>query len=175
MSAAMSQAFVALGSNIDPVRHLSQAARALRRRFPDVRFSACYRNPAFGFEGPDFVNAVAGFSSTLPVTALLARLREIETESGRHSGDPKWGSRAIDLDLLLYGERVETGPGYALPRADLTRRVYMLGPLAQLAPERRLTPSGPTVAELWASFPRDQHVLAPFELDLNAASRSDLD
>jgi 2-amino-4-hydroxy-6-hydroxymethyldihydropteridine diphosphokinase len=168
MTAAMSEAFVALGSSIDPQLHLSQAARALKRRFADTRFSACYRNPAFGFEGPDFINAVAAFSTALTIASLLASLREIEAESGRASSDPKWGARAIDLDLLLYGETVGSGPGYRLPRPDLTQRVYMLGPLAELAPERRITPLGPTVAELWARYPRAQYRLEPVELDLNA-------
>src|SRR5579862_7172644 len=104
MGGAVSEAFVALGSNIDSERHLVQAARGLKQCFPDVRFSGCYRNRAFGFEGPDFVNAVAAFTSTLPIVELLSMLRAIETESGRGRDDPKWGSRAIDLDLLLYGD-----------------------------------------------------------------------
>ena len=161
-------AYVALGSNIEPQRHLSQAARALKRRFATVRFSACYRNPAYGFEGPDFINAVAVFASDLPIETLLASLREVETESGRKTSDPKWGPRAIDLDLLLYGQIVGSGPGYTLPRPDLTRRSYMLGPLAEIAPERRLDDSGPTVAELWARYPQAPHCLQRVELDLNA-------
>src|SRR5262249_39874587 len=95
-----SEAYVALGSNIEPQRHLSQAARALKRRFAPVRFSPCYRNRAYGFEGPDFINAVAVFPTDLPIESLLASLREVEAESGRKAADPKWGSRAIDLDLL---------------------------------------------------------------------------
>ncbi len=168
MAALARDAFVALGSNIDPPQHLSRAARALRQRFGAVRFSACYRNPSFGFEGADFVNAVAGFATTLPVGELLASLRAIEVESGRGPADPKWGARAIDLDLLLYGEIVGSGPGYTLPRPDLTERVYMLGPLAEIAPQWRLPPAGPTLAELWARYPRAQHRLERVELDLNA-------
>jgi 2-amino-4-hydroxy-6-hydroxymethyldihydropteridine diphosphokinase len=168
MAAALNEAFVALGSNIDPEQHLSRAARGLKQRFPDVRFSACYRNRPFGFEGADFVNAVAAFTATGPVTELLARLRTIETESGRGAADPKWGPRAIDLDLLLYGELVGSGAGYTLPRPDLTRRVYMLGPLAELAPERRLPPDGPTFAQLWSRYPRAEHPLERLAFDLNA-------
>ena len=168
MAAAVIEAFVALGSNIDPEAHLALAARALKHRFPDVRFSACYRNRAFGFEGADFLNAVAAFTTALPVTELLGVLRAIETESGRGAADPKWGPRAIDLDLLLYGEQVGSGPGYTLPRPDLTRRVYMLGPLAELAPERQLPPAGPTLAELWSRYPRAEHPLERSTFDLNA-------
>jgi 2-amino-4-hydroxy-6-hydroxymethyldihydropteridine diphosphokinase len=161
-------AFVAIGSNLDPAARVVQAARALRLRFPDARFSRCYRNPAFGFEGPDFYNAVVGFTTALPVEVLLPSLHEIEALCGRARADPKWEPRKMDLDLLLYGDVVGTGPGYTLPRRDLTRRVYMLGPLADLAPERLYPPSGPTIGQLWQQFPQAEHVLEPLELDLNA-------
>jgi 2-amino-4-hydroxy-6-hydroxymethyldihydropteridine diphosphokinase len=165
----VTEAFVALGSNIEPEAHLRQAARWLRERFVNTRFSACYRNPAFGFVGADFVNAVAGFETALPVEPLIAALREIETQCGRGPDDPRWGPRAIDLDLLLYGQLVGSGPDYALPRPDLSRRVYMLGPLAQLAPELRYPPSGPSIEELWSRFPRGSAGLTRIELDLGGA------
>ena len=118
----MSTAFVAIGSNIDPTMRLQQAARALKQRFPGARFSACYRNSAYGFEGDDFVNTVAGFDTDLTIAQLLAVLRGIEARCGRGSADPKWGPRAIDLDLLLYDQAVEHGAGYTVPRPDLTQR-----------------------------------------------------
>ena len=74
----------------------------------------------------------------------------------------------MDLDLLLYGDVVGAGPGYTLPRRDLARRVYMLGPLAELAPDWRYPPSGPTIGQLWQQFPRAEHVLEALQLDLNA-------
>jgi 2-amino-4-hydroxy-6-hydroxymethyldihydropteridine diphosphokinase len=165
----MSQVFVALGSNIEPAVRMPQAARLLRRRFEDVRFSNCYCNPAYGFEGPDFVNAVAGFSTVLPIGSLLSAMREIELQCGRAASAPKWAPRPMDLDLLLYGDVVGSGPGYTLPRPDLRKRVYMLGPLAQLAPDVAYPPSGPTIGELWQQYPRTEHTLVPTELDLNAA------
>jgi 2-amino-4-hydroxy-6-hydroxymethyldihydropteridine diphosphokinase len=165
----MSQVFVAIGSNIDPGARVLQAARALKATFRDARFSSCYRNPAFGFDGSDFVNAVVGFSSLLPIEALLPVLREIETHCGREAAAPKWEPRAMDLDLLLYDAVVGSGPGYTLPRPDLLRRVYMLGPLAQIAPDLIYPPSGPTVGELWRDFPRGEHSLIALSLDLNAA------
>ncbi|MGA2861744.1 MAG: 2-amino-4-hydroxy-6-hydroxymethyldihydropteridine diphosphokinase [Steroidobacteraceae bacterium] len=164
----MVQAFVAIGSNVDPAERMLQAARAIKQRFADARFSRCYRNPAFGFKGPDFYNAVAGFTTTLPIEALLPSLREIEVRCGRGRADPRWGPRKMDLDLLLYDDVVGAGRGYTLPRRDLRRRVYMLGPLAELAPDWLYPPSGPTIARLWEQFPQSEHVLAPLELDLNA-------
>jgi 2-amino-4-hydroxy-6-hydroxymethyldihydropteridine diphosphokinase len=164
----MSQVFVAMGSNVDALGRMQQAARALKQRFAAARFSRCYRNPSFGFEGPDFLNAVVGFDTALPIPALLQGLREIEAQCGRGPIDPRWGARAMDLDLLLYGDVVGSGPDYTLPRRDLRQRVYMLGPLAELAPDRLYPPSGPTIGELWAAFPQSEHPLCALDLDLNA-------
>ncbi len=164
----MSRAFVALGSNIEPEVHLRQAAHLLRARFPDTRFSRCYRSPAFGFSGEDFINAAAGFASELSVEALLIELRAIERQCGRAAADERWGPRAIDLDLLLYGDLVGGGPGYMLPRPDLTARAYMLGPLAELAPELRYPPDGPTIGQLWMAYPEPRD-LTPVELELGRA------
>jgi len=165
----MNRVFVAMGSNIDPAARMLEAARLLKAHFADVRFSLCYRNPAFGFEGADFINAVAEFDSSMPIPQLLNVLHDIEARCGRGREDPKWAPRAMDLDLLLYGDQVGDGPGYTLPRRDLLRREYMLGPLAQLAPEARHPVSGETYGALWAAFPRGSHTLTPTGPDLNAA------
>ncbi len=165
----MTQVFVAIGSNVDPVTRVIQAAQQIKRRHPGARFSRCYRNPAFGFEGADFINAGAGFDSLLPIAELLRSLREIETQCGRGPADAKWGPRSMDLDLLLYGDVVAVGPDYTLPRRDLLQRAYMLGPLAELAPDWPYPPSGPPVRPLWAERSQSAHVLLPLDLDLNAA------
>lgn len=167
----MSDVFVAIGSNLEPEMHLRSAARALRERFLTVRFSGCYRNPAFGFQGDDFLNAVASFGTTLPIESLLRELRAIEAECGRKPADPKWGPRAIDLDLLLFGQLIGRGQGYTVPRPDLVRRAYMLGPLAELAPNYYYPPAGPTVRELWERLRATDIAAAAglrrTELDLN--------
>jgi 2-amino-4-hydroxy-6-hydroxymethyldihydropteridine diphosphokinase len=165
----MTCAFVALGSSIDPAARMLAAARALKLRFPGARFSRCYRNAPFGFEGADFINAVVELRTDLPVSALLALLHEIEAACGRARDDPKWGPRAMDLDLLLYDDLVATAPGYTLPRPDLLERVYMLGPLAELAPQRQHPLTGQRFADLWTAFPRAAHVMTPTPPDLNAA------
>jgi 2-amino-4-hydroxy-6-hydroxymethyldihydropteridine diphosphokinase len=165
----MRAAFIALGSNIDPQARLCAAARELKRQFPDARFSACYRNRAVGFEGADFINAVARFWTPLPVPALIEVLHAIEERCGRSRQDRQWGPRAMDLDLLLYGDLIAAAPGYALPRRDLLQRAYMLGPLAELAPELIHPISGQRYGELWAAFAHAEHPLVATPPDLNAA------
>jgi 2-amino-4-hydroxy-6-hydroxymethyldihydropteridine diphosphokinase len=150
--------FVAAGSNVEPERHLALASQLLRQAFGEVQFSPWYRNRAVGFEGDDFINFVVGFESALPVAEVVTRLREIETACGRPRDAPKWAPRSIDLDILLYGELVSPA-GPSLPRPDLLRRAYMLGPLADIAPEVVHPTAGLTIAELWSQFDREAHPL----------------
>ena len=164
----MPQVYVAIGSNVDAAMRMQQVAAAIRARFADARFSACYRNPAFGFAGEDFLNAVVGFSTALPIESLLQQLRQIEMACGRGAADPKWGPRAMDLDLLLYDAVIGSGAGYTLPRRDLQQRVYMLGPLAELAANEPLPATGQTIGEVWAAYPQAQHVMIRTDIELNA-------
>jgi 2-amino-4-hydroxy-6-hydroxymethyldihydropteridine diphosphokinase len=160
--------YIAAGSSIEPEQRMQRAAAELRQRFAGIRFSACYRNRAFGFEGPDFINAVAGLDTELEPEQLIAQLEQIEALCGRSREDPKWAPRAMDLDLLLYGERIHSTARYQLPRPDLLRRIYMLQPLAELAPELIHPESGLSIAAHCAALLRTEPALSPVALDLNA-------
>ena len=149
--------YVAAGSNVDASKNLQRAAAGLQRDFGAVRFSPVYRNAAVGFEGEDFLNFAAAFRTDLPVEAVIERLQTIEGECGRTRDAPKWAPRSMDLDILLYGDLVCERPGLILPRPDLIKRPYMLGPMVDLAPELRHPTLGRTLAELWADFDRAAH------------------
>jgi 2-amino-4-hydroxy-6-hydroxymethyldihydropteridine diphosphokinase len=153
------EVYLAAGSNLEPERRLAAAAAELERTFGAVRFSPWYRNRALGFAGPDFINFVAGFETAWPVRQVLSRLHEIEAHCGRRREDPKWAPRAMDLDILLYGDLVCDEPGLTLPRPDLLVRPYMLGPLADLAPNLEHPTAGATIGELWMRFDRAAHPL----------------
>lgn len=155
----MPEVYVAAGSNVEPERNLRQAVAALEREFPGARFSSWYRNRAVGFEGDDFINLVAGFATALPVHAVLERLHAIEARCGRARDAPRWAPRSMDLDVLLYGDLVCEEPGLRLPRPDLVKRAYMLGPLAELAPRVRHPTAALTIGELWRLFDREAHPL----------------
>ena len=166
----MTAVYVAIGGNIEPERRLPQAAHELRRRFAAVKFSGVYRNPAYGFEGAEFYNAVAGFHTALEIDALLDELHAIEELCGRARDAAKWAPRAMDIDLLLYGERCVKAARYELPRPDLLRRSYMLAPLAELAPELRHPLSGRRIADHWSELSRQPFVHERLALDLNAVT-----
>jgi len=153
------EVYVAAGSNVRPEQNLAHAVSELEREFPGVRFSPWYRNRAAGFEGDDFINLVAGFTTQLPLTEVLARLHAIEAACGRPRAAPRWAPRTMDLDVLLYGDRVCDEPGVKLPRPDLLKRAYMLGPLAALAPEVVHPTARLTIGELWRRFDRAAHPL----------------
>ena len=155
----MPQVYVAAGSNVAPERHLARAVAELAREFPGARFSPWYRNRAAGFEGDDFINLVAGFDTDLPVRQALERLHAIEMLCGRPRAAPRWAPRTMDLDVLLYGNLVCDEEGLKLPRPDLLKRAYMLGPLAALAPEVVHPVAGLTIGELWGRFDQAGHPL----------------
>jgi 2-amino-4-hydroxy-6-hydroxymethyldihydropteridine diphosphokinase len=160
----MTAVYVAAGSNLDPEKNLARACAEIAHTWPDAQFSRAYRNRAVGFEGPDFLNLVVGFHTTESIEGVITRLREIETLCGRPRNAPKWASRAMDLDILLFGARIEKTSDYTLPRPDLLKRPYMLGPMAEIAPLVRHPVSGRTMEELWREFDRAGHEMIPVEM-----------
>jgi len=164
----MKLAYVSGGSNLDPERNLRLAAQALRARHPGARFSRCYRNVAVGFDGPDFINFVVELPVAGDPLLLKGELECVETQCGRVRDAPRWAPRAMDLDILLFDEVVQDTPGLVLPRPDLLRWAFMLGPLAELAPQRMHPVVRRPIAALWQEFDRARHPLMPVALDLNA-------
>lgn len=145
------EAFVGIGSNVEPERRVRQAVKLLRERFGAVRLSPVYRNAAVGFEGDDFLNMVVAFATDLEVAPLNTALDEIEFACGRERGAARFAPRTMDLDLLLYGDRVSQAP-VVLPRQEVLKYAFVLKPLADLAPQRRHPGTDSTYTELWARY-----------------------
>jgi 2-amino-4-hydroxy-6-hydroxymethyldihydropteridine diphosphokinase len=158
----MTRAYVGIGSNVDPERHIVMAVQALRGRFGALRLSPFYRNKAVGFEGDDFLNGVIGLDTDLDVPALKAALDEVELACGRQRGAARFAPRTLDLDLLLFGDRVDAAA--KLPRADILKYAFVLKPLADIAAAERHPVSRLTYAQHWASFPDDGQVLTVVRL-----------
>ena len=167
----MTQVLVAAGSNVEPRANLRRALDALARHYPRLRCSSAYRNRAVGFEGEDFINLVIGFDTDDDVHTVIDRLHEAESLCGRARNAPKWAPRSMDLDILLYGDRVCDEPGLVLPRPDLVRRAYMLGPAAEIAPDTVHPTLGVTLGELWRNFTQVEHPLVAVELGWPAVER----
>lgn len=133
-------AWVGIGSNLgDPRARVAQAFEDLAA-LPGSRLvgrSALYRSRPMGPQDqPDYVNAVAGLVTRQAAEELLAALHGIEERHGRRrSAADRWGPRTLDLDLLLYGERVIDRPGLRVPHPGIAERNFVLLPLASVAPD----------------------------------------
>ncbi len=148
----MATAWLSLGSNQQPEANLRAAAAALRARFGAVRFSPVYRTRAVGFDGPDFLNAAAELTTDMAPQALDAWLHALEDAQGRRRDVPRFSSRTLDIDLLLYDDQVLAGPGnLQLPRPELAEQAFVLRPMLDLAPMLCHPLLGRTLAELWAA------------------------
>ena len=161
----MPDAWVAAGSNVRPRDNLRRALATLGAEFPGLQASRAFSNTAVGFQGDDFVNLVMRFPADLPLPALLERLKSVERECGRESGGPKWGPRTLDLELLLYGGQLGRFAGALLPHPDLTTRAWVLGPLAELAPDLVHPVLGEKFSVLWRHFDQGAHPLVPVALE----------
>ena len=145
----MTLAYVGLGSNLGDREELIRHAAAL---LGAKRVSSIVETEPWGFvEQPKFLNAVAEVETPLPARALLDQLLDIERSLGRERIGPRWGPRTIDLDLLVYGEEVIDEPGLRVPHPEIANRLFVLQPLAELAPSLKIPGFG-TVSALLAGL-----------------------
>ncbi|WP_049623655.1 2-amino-4-hydroxy-6-hydroxymethyldihydropteridine diphosphokinase [Frateuria defendens] len=157
----MARVYLSLGSNLEPHKHLRAALAELRARFGALDVSPAYRSRAVGFDGPDFVNLAVGLDTELEPQPLNDWLHALEDRHGRRRDVPRYADRTLDVDIVLYGERVIDGPGHLnIPRGEL-RHAFVLKPLADIAPAVRHPVSGATMAALWAAFPAEREPLVP--------------
>ena len=156
----MPRAWISIGSNIDPQSNIAGAVRALRRIFGTLTLSPVYLTRAVGFEGPPFLNLIAGFDTGLEPARVVQLLGEIESSFGRRHGGVPLSSRTLDLDLLTFGDRPQRVAGKTLPREDILKYAFVLKPLAEVAPGQRHPVDGRTFGELWSAFDGDRSGLS---------------
>ena len=143
-------AYVALGANLGDAEATVRAAISALGRLPDTRLvaaSSLYRTAPLDVPEPqpDYINAVARVATALPPHALLDELLALEARFGRVR-PYRWAPRALDLDLLLYGELVLASSRLTLPHPRLHRRAFVLEPLLELDPFLEAPGLGPLSA-----------------------------
>ena len=134
-SRTVARAYIGLGSNLGDREAALWGALMLLGE--DVVAVSSFRetDPVGYLDQPRFLNAAAALETELEPRALLERLLEVERELGRTRDGPRFGPRTIDLDLLLYGDRVIDEPGLVVPHPRLAERRFVLEPLAELDPD----------------------------------------
>ena len=130
------KAYLSLGSNVgDRAAHLAAGVEIVAAG-ERVRVSRVYETePVGGVAQDDFWNLVVELETEATPRDLLARARAAEAARGR-TREVRWGPRTLDVDVLLVGELVSDDPENPVPHPRMFERLFVLAPLAELAPER---------------------------------------
>jgi 2-amino-4-hydroxy-6-hydroxymethyldihydropteridine diphosphokinase len=172
----MAQALLGLGGNLGDVRStLDRAVAALcdGREVQLVARSSDYRTPPWGVtDQPPFVNLAIMVETTLAPRVLLDNALRVEAMFGRdRTKEQRWGPRTLDIDIIAYDElEIEEG-GLTLPHPHLLERVFVLAPLAEIAPDRKI--KGIAIVEALARLDsRGIEKLPPRDTQSRALDRS---
>lgn len=155
-------AYIGLGANLgDPLTQLQQARDAIdalpRTQLTGV--SPWYRSKPLSLPDsqtaavqPDYINGVVRIATCLQPVELLDALQAIELALGRDRRGPRWGARAIDLDILLYGQIILESPRLLVPHPGLAEREFVLYPLYDIEP-RLVLPDGHRLEDVLSDCP----------------------
>ena len=151
----MERIYIGMGSNLAaPQEQLRNAVQALTQ-LPKTQLtgvSAFYQSDSLLPGQPRYTNAVAALESALTPLELLDALQAIENQQGRERLE-RWGPRTLDLDILLFGDRLIDEPRLKVPHYQMHLRAFVLYPLAELAPAALQLPNGQTLSDLLAACP----------------------
>ena len=147
----MAQVYVSVGSNLDRERNIATSLQALTERYGELQQSSVYESAAVGFDSAPFYNLVVGFSTKESPQVIQDQLHAIEDRCGRQR-TATLSARTLDLDLLLYDDLVLVDGKLLLPREDINRYAFVLGPLAEIAGAARHPVTAVSYADMWADF-----------------------
>ena len=168
--AVETEAYIAIGSNLGDREHNLLRAVAEVGRLPDSRVTALssfYETSPVGTVKQDsFYNAVLRLSTRLDARSLLAHILRIENETFKRVRTVHQGPRRMDLDLLLYGDRIINEEYLVVPHPRLTERRFVLQPLCEIAPDLLHPLTGKKVRELLASLESDETVVKLLSEDI---------
>jgi 2-amino-4-hydroxy-6-hydroxymethyldihydropteridine diphosphokinase len=120
--------------------------------------SAIYETAPWGkTDQPAFLNSCSMAAIKLPAKEVLARIQEIEAQLGRTRTE-HWGRRTIDIDILFYGDCVIHSPKLIVPHPLLTERLFVLVPLAEIAPHYLHPVTNSTMQQLLHACPDKSHI-----------------
>lgn len=155
----MESVYIGLGSNLaEPVQQLDAALHALAQ-LPQTLLlatSAYYSSAPLGpSDQPRYTNAVAHLETTLAPHDVLDRLQAIELKQGRQRKAERWGPRTLDLDIILFGERILADERLCVPHYHMHARPFVILPLTELCPADFQLPDGRWLADILSHCPVD--------------------
>ncbi len=153
----MPTVYLGLGSNIEPQKNLGLGLKELEKRFGKLEKSSVYRSKAYGFDGDDFLNMVVGLETRRAPIEIHDQIEEIHSAADRGRAARGYSSRTLDIDLLLYNDLVLDEPPIRLPRPDVLRFSFVLGPLAEIAPELVHPETHLSYQDHWDRFDASRH------------------
>jgi 2-amino-4-hydroxy-6-hydroxymethyldihydropteridine diphosphokinase len=135
-------AFIGLGSNLGDSRALVTRAIGQLGELSGChvrKASSLYLTPPWGVQQqPSFINAVVEIETLLPAVELLQQLLTVERAAGRTRDGTRWGPRALDLDILLYGQDIVCTADLRVPHPHMAERAFVLLPMAEIAPAQQV-------------------------------------
>ena len=150
----MSLIHLNIGSNQNRRSNIRLAVESLELHFSDIVLSSLFESPSEGFKGNDFYNVGVNITTLKTSNEVVDILRDIENSLGRDRSLPKFSSRMIDLDLVLYGGIIDDSLN--VPRKDILKYAFVLAPLAELNPEAIHPLEGTSYQNLWKIFQSKQ-------------------
>ena len=150
----MSIVHLNVGSNQNRRINIRLAIKAIEQYFSNIVLSSLFESPSEGFKGNDFYNVGVNITTVKTSSEVVDILRDIENSLGRDRSLPKFSSRMIDLDLVLYGGIIDDTLN--VPRKDILKYAFVLAPLAELNPEAIHPLEGTSYQNLWKTFQSKQ-------------------
>jgi len=150
----MEKVYLGVGSNMKPVFQVERALLLLKKSVKVAGSSTFYWTSALGHPEQDpFLNGCWKIETELSLLDLKEGVLErIEEDLGRRRTEDKWADRPIDLDILLWGDRVEECEAWTLPHPDIRNRPFVAIPLLELDPDLRMPDTGERLASLEAAL-----------------------
>ena len=139
-----------IGSNKNRRINIRLALNKLESNFTDITVSSLFESPAEGFVGSNFYNVGVNAKTKNNINEVVGILHDIENSLGRDRSLPKFSSRIIDLDLVLYNDAIDED--LKVPRRDILKYAFVLAPVAELNPEDIHPQKGISFLNLWKEF-----------------------
>ena len=154
---------LSLGSNIEPVINIRSCLDALLLKYNNLSFSSVFESEPVGFQGDNFLNMIVAFETKISLGTLISTVKKIEDHCGRDRSQPRFSGRTLDIDVLIYGDKLGIYSGIELPRPEITENAFVLWPLSQLSEKRKHPGLKQSYKQLWQDYDKTSQNLWPID------------